>query len=521
MKKMITRVLSLALAVALVLTLAPAAFAADAPATSGTFGDNITWRFDADTGALTIEGTGRLEIDSDAEDFNPLSQTPWSRFLFNDLVKSVTIGEGITYVADDRGGDLFCYADAVTELNLPESLEEIGYAAFDGFGIQTLKLPKNLKRIGDEAFEGCSMTEFIWPDALESIGDHAFAYCSQLRELILPDTLKSMGQYAFSGCSQLREFILPDSIQDLGSYAFSNCNSLEFVYMSGRINYSQSTFAHCSNLQTAVIGDGVTCIPESTFSNCPKLKTVYLPHSVKKIERNAFFFCQSMSIYYDGTEEDIAAIDMVIGDPHDGLYAAPWYLLGLPFSDTPRDWSYKFIQALWLDGIITGYDDNTFRPNNSITRAEFVTLLAGIAKNCGVEVGDSKTASGKFSDVASGSWYVPAIEWAASTGIVAGHTDGTFCPNNSITRQEMAAIIARFADAYGVPLDAVKDPVAFTDAGSISSYARDAVAAMQTAGIINGYRESDGSYTFRPLNSATRAEAAVMLCGLYMVIPVE
>lgn len=494
MKKTITRILSLALAVALVLTLSPTAFAADESVSSGTFLEDFTWRFDADTGALTIEGTGRLELDRNAADFDFLLPTPWIGFMFNNLVRSITIGEGITYVGDG----LFSYARAVTELNLPESLEEIGDRAFSNFGIQTLKLPKNLKKIGDSAFSGCSLTEIIWPVALESIESSAFSRCDQLKELVLPD-----------------------SIQNLGSNAFSYCDGLEFVYMSGSIHYSIGTFSHCTNLQTAVIGDGVTCIEAATFSDCPMLKTVFLPHSVKKIDRQAFFFCQSMSIYYDGTEEEANAIEMQIGDPHDGLYAAPWYCLGLPFSDTPRDWSYASIQTLWLDGIVNGYEDNTFRPNNNITRAEFVTLLAGIARNCGVEVSDSKTASGKFSDVVSGQWYVPAVEWAARSGIVAGHTDGTFQPNTNIKREEMAAIIARFADTYNVPLDAIKEAVAFTDAGSISSYAQDAVAAMQVAGIISGYPEKDGSYTFRPLNFATRAEASVMLCGLYTSIPLE
>jgi hypothetical protein len=121
----------------------------------------------------------------------------------------------------------------------------------------------------------------------------------------------------------------------------------------------------------------------------------------------------------------------------------------------------------------------------------------------------SYTAS-SFSDVATTDWYFASVQWAYKNGVAAG-SDGKFNPNATITRQDIAVMLARYADkvaSYTLPR--TNSVVTFTDSAKISSYASDAVTAMQQAGIISG--NSDGS--FAPTASATRAQAAKMVALL-------
>ncbi len=165
-------------------------------------------------------------------------------------------------------------------------------------------------------------------------------------------------------------------------------------------------------------------------------------------------------------------------------------------------WAKEYIDYLSDKGIVNGKTATEFAPNDSITRAEFVKIIAGIA---GADV--SKASNASFSDVASDAWYAPYVLWAADNGVVTG-SDGRFDPSSKITRQDMAVIIARYIDKLSEKkLDTVDERVIFADEASISSYASEAVSVMQQAGIING----KGENSFAPKEHATRAEACKML----------
>lgn len=165
-------------------------------------------------------------------------------------------------------------------------------------------------------------------------------------------------------------------------------------------------------------------------------------------------------------------------------------------------WAKEYIDYLADKGIVNGKTETSFAPNDSITRAEFVKIIAGIA---GADV--TKASKASFSDVASDAWYAPYVLWAADNGIVTG-SDNRFSPNSKITRQDMAVIISRYIDKLSEKkLDAVNEKIDFADAAAISAYASDAVSVMQQAGIING----KGENSFAPRDNATRAEACKML----------
>lgn len=176
------------------------------------------------------------------------------------------------------------------------------------------------------------------------------------------------------------------------------------------------------------------------------------------------------------------------------------------FKDVAADaWYAEYVSYLAGKGIVNGKTADTFAPDAQITRAEFIKIIAGVA---GADV--SGKSSSRFSDVASDAWYAPYVAWGVENGIINGTSETTFHPNGNISRQDMATMIKRYTDFAKFTLPTDTAAVNFTDSAQISSYAADAVKAMQQAGIING----KGGNTFAPKDNATRAEACKMLTVL-------
>lgn len=180
--------------------------------------------------------------------------------------------------------------------------------------------------------------------------------------------------------------------------------------------------------------------------------------------------------------------------------------LRAPFNDVPRGQWYT--DAIWwakLMGVVSGTSATTFEPTANVTRAQFVTMLAGLQ---GADV--SAYTSGKFADVPADAWYAPYVNWAAENGVVYGVSDTAFAPDAEISRQDMAAMLYRYAGQFGIQLGTGNPAITFTDEADIADYALPAVEALQRAGVISGM--PDGS--FRPRDTATREQACVMLCLL-------
>ena len=178
---------------------------------------------------------------------------------------------------------------------------------------------------------------------------------------------------------------------------------------------------------------------------------------------------------------------------------------GLPFTDVAADrWSYTYIKQMYDAGVVSGMTPTTFEPAGDVTRAQFVTMLAGLAK---ADV--LKYPAASFRDVPEGAWYAPYVNWALANGIVSGTSATTFSPDAKITRQDMAVMLYQYTQRYDVALQQ-QTVTPFTDESSISAYALPAVQALHRAGVISGM--PDGS--FQPFGTATREQACVVLCTL-------
>lgn len=174
-------------------------------------------------------------------------------------------------------------------------------------------------------------------------------------------------------------------------------------------------------------------------------------------------------------------------------------------TDISGHWARDDIRYCLEQGLFTGTSATTFEPNKDMSRGMFVTVLgrvAGVGQN---EYG-TWCIPYLYSDVSVDKYYAPYIAWATRCGIVNGIGGGKFAPDAPVTREQMAKIIAGFADIYGYSLTRVSSTISprFTDSSSISSWAADAVESMRLSGILNGY--PDGR--FGPKDTATRAMCA-------------
>ncbi len=170
------------------------------------------------------------------------------------------------------------------------------------------------------------------------------------------------------------------------------------------------------------------------------------------------------------------------------------------FSDmNSSHWAYDAVQLLCERGIISGHGDNTFAPDDNVTRAEFIKM---ITVAMALKSSDTKTP---FSDVTADDWFAPYAAMAYREGIVLGDSVGKFNPDDNITREDMVTILYR-----AMKITETNVTPNFSDADKISSYAKTAVAYFGSKGIVNGV--GDGS--FAPKAGATRAQAAKVLYNI-------
>ena len=173
----------------------------------------------------------------------------------------------------------------------------------------------------------------------------------------------------------------------------------------------------------------------------------------------------------------------------------------MPFTDvSSNEWYYDAVKYVYDNGMMNGIDSTTFSPNNTTTRGMIVTILHRLE-------GEPSAAAAGFTDVASGQWYTDAIAWAAANDIVNGYSETEFGPNDTITREQMAAILYRYASFKGYDVTATASLSDYTDAALISGYATAAMQWANAEGLITGVTNT----TLNPQGNATRAEVATIL----------
>lgn len=173
-----------------------------------------------------------------------------------------------------------------------------------------------------------------------------------------------------------------------------------------------------------------------------------------------------------------------------------------PFLDIRTHWAKSAIESAVAKGLFAGTSPTTFHPDQAMNRAMLVTVLYRMEKEPTAE-GDGK----RFADVPAGAYYAKAVAWASAKGIVAGYSDTQFGPEDTITREQLAVILNRYATYKGYNTSKTADLAAFQDADQISEWARVPVQWANAMKLLNGRT----STTLAPKGSATRAEVAKIL----------
>ena len=334
---------------------------------SGTCGANLTWILD-DNGTLTISGTGKMADYDDAE------KQPWAGQREKKQIQKIVIEDEVTSIGDyafsefydlreitipenitSIGRFAFAWCKSLSEITIPAKVERIGEYAFYGCydynnhsgGLKTVTFAENsrLTTIEEHAFYKCMYLEKIEiPASVTSIGGYAFNSCANLKELAFaPNSqLKSIGEYAFGAvstdtvspaytsvqipasvteigqnafyhCTELKtvEFEEGSQLKALGDGVFVDCGKLETVELpSGITEIGAGAFANCGSLKEFTIPANVETIGETAFALCKNLEKITIPKSVKKIGQAAFALCPLKTVYYDGTAEEWANIEI-------------------------------------------------------------------------------------------------------------------------------------------------------------------------------------------------------------------
>ena len=173
-----------------------------------------------------------------------------------------------------------------------------------------------------------------------------------------------------------------------------------------------------------------------------------------------------------------------------------------PFSDVKAsDWYYEYVKYINENKLMNGISAEKFGPNDTVTRAMFVTVLYRLEK-------EPTATKAQFADVADGTYYEKAVGWAVENGIVNGVTESQFAPDGTITREQMATIIHRYMKLKGIDIseDETSNISSYEDFENVSGYAKDAFEYACSKGIISGTSQT----TLAPKESATRAQMAAI-----------
>lgn len=411
----------------------------------------------------------------------------------------------IEHIADQA----FEGAEDVTSVTLPSSVQSVGDRAFAScVSLRSIKLNEGLETLGKDAFRYCYALESInLPSSLTAIENNTFYSCLNLQSINVPSGVKKIGEYAFYDCKKLSSISLPDGAAEIGAYAFSACPALTSIRLPSSLQeVPVALFRDCTALNTVIIRDGTKRIGQFAFSGCEALHSLSVPGSVTDIPADAFTGCGSLTMYVEAaTVAQLFAsankIPFVIGTlDNDDPGPGPIDPGETPFVDVKNHWAKEDIEWAYAKKYFNGVSDTRFLPEAAVNRGMLVSVLYRME-------GSPAAGTSRFSDVPSDAYYAKAVAWAESTGVVSGVSADKFAPSRNITRQELAAMLYRYAQYKGLNTSSRGNLDQFNDTSSIASYAGTAMAWAVGTGVITGVTSS----TLEPKGNATRAQSVVML----------
>ena len=348
--------------------------------------------------------------------------------------------------------------------------------------------------MGVDAFEMSDITSVKFPSTLKSISKLGFYWCENLNNVVIPGTVKEIGDNAFSWCESLSNLTIEEGVEHIGQAAFFRCNNLNEVTIPKSVT------------QIDMHAFGWDYVDDYDVRNENLVIKCYSGTAAEQYARDNGFECVLLDTgEVIGKGEPTAAADDRYVCEEKGENCAVKRFKDLKSADGDPD--HFGIEYCLDSGIMNGTGEDTFSPDDNITRAQFATMFYRLVGSPSVDDTDN------FSDI-SEDWYRNAVNWAAANGVINGTGGDRFSPYDMVMREQVAAIFYRFAESNGLDMT-VEDgwdlsKTDYNDKGDISDYAVVPMSWCFNNHImfihsINGYE-----YALYPNVAPTRADTATM-----------
>ena len=387
-------------------------------------------------------------------------------------LRTATIKEGATSL----GKSAFRYCYSLTSVSLPSTLHAIDdYAFYKCLALTSINVPNGVDRLGDNAFADCEkLAQVTLPASVVSIGEYCFSGCKALTAINLPTGLSAIATAVFNGCSSLQQVIIPDGVQRIYGLAFRNCTGLRKISLPNSVNsiggnaldgcgdvtfyvnagsYAQA-FASANGIPFVIgtlPGDGNSGNGNSGETKPPETYPATAFTDVNGHWAKSYIEWAAYHKYFNGETEttfvpnkamDRAMMVTVLYNIENRPAA------GNPtFSDVPQG-KYYTAPVAWAasNGIVSGYEDNTFRPTAKITRQEMATILYNYAKYKKRDVSAAGNVT-EFKDHNQIATYAgTSMSWAVGSGIIGGIGGGLLDPRGEATRAQGTVMLKKFLD---------------------------------------------------------------------------
>ena len=384
-------------------------------------------------------------------------------------LRTVTIKEGVTTL----GKSAFRYCYSLTSVSLPSTLRAIDdYAFYKCIALPSVNVPVGVDRLGENAFADCEkLAQVTLPASVISIGEYCFSGCKALKAITLPTGISAVATAVFNGCSSLQEVIVPDGVQRIYGLAFRNCTSLRRLSLPNSVNsiggnaldgcgdvtfyvnagsYAQA-FASANGIPFVLgtlngggNGNGGETKPPETYPETAftDVSNHWAKSYIEWAAYHKYFNGETTTSFVPNKAMDRAMMVTVLYN----IENRP--ATGNPtFSDVPQG-KYYTAPVAWAasNGIVSGYEDNTFRPTAKISRQELATILYNYAKYKKVNTSATGNVT-EFKDHNQIATYAgTSMSWAVGSGIIGGIGNGMLDPKGEATRAQGTVMLKKFME---------------------------------------------------------------------------
>lgn len=419
-----------------------------------------------------LEYMGKRILYGTAYDADPANRVDGIQYHGQYLIAGIRIGYAELDSSDPSAPTLNRQIhewEAVGDIEIREGTTLMGVNAFEMSNITSVKIPSTLRSISKLGFYWCkNLNNVVIPGTVKEIGDNAFSWCESLSNLTISEGVEHIGQAAFFRCNSLNEVTIPKSVTQIDMHAFG------WDYVDDYDVRNENLVIKCYSGTAAeqyARDNGFTCI---------------LLDTGETIEKG----------------EPTAAADDRYTCEEKGNNCAVKRFKDIKSADGDPD--HSGIEFCLDNGIMNGTGDDIFSPDNTMTRAQFATMFYRLAGE------PAAPEISEFNDLTA-DWYKKAVNWAAANGVLNGTGGGSFSPDATITREQIATIFYRYAQTKGLNVSEVSIGLdSYNDYDEIADYAKIPVAWCFDENVmfihsVNGYE-----YAIYPKVAPTRADTATM-----------